>query len=1129
MEIPRFVLIIVCFLFFLSSLQAQSVNSSFDRLTIKDGLSQSTINDIMQDKNGFMWFATYGGLNKYDGYHFTHYQHDENDSTTIGNNEIMRVFEDKEGFIWCVSATAKGLDRFNPLTEEFIHFKNNPNDPKSISSNLIYQVSQDKKGNLWIITDKALDLVIKKTEKEPTLTFRHFPIPAGSKPFTRMFEDSKGNMLMFSDSLMYFDRTTETFRKTDIVVTSYSVITVAEDKAGSIYIATYSNGAKKLDWNPGISGYVLSSDNSINVAPETRTYILNDNKEQIWIGTETHGLFQYNPHSGQTQNYITDNLDPRTISDNNIHSLYIDRSGVLWIGTNNQGLCKYDLYRKEFVHFKSVPGKVNSLAGNVIGGIHSNHPKELWVANRDNGGVNRFVFDENNTPQVIHYLNNPKDENTIASNNPICLLQRKNGDVWVSNQGTISVITPERGRIKRYPIGSWTFEFYEDHNGVLWGGTWGSGLWRFDDVLETFTFYQNDPEKQTSLCDNVIWAICEDNHGNLWIGGHDKGLSILPSDQRDLPNPSFVSYSHKKGDLRSLSNNTINVICQDKEGTIWLGTNEGLSRIKYQKEIFQHIADHPLQFYTLYKRNGLPNDAVIGIIEVNDGCLWMSTSMGISKFQKTDSTFTNFDENDGLQSNEFSHGAYFLNSEGRLFFGGPNGFNAFYPDQIKPNPIYPQIVFTDFKIFNKSVGIGEKINKQTILTKPLYLTREIILSHKNNAFTIEFAALHFTQPVKNQYAYYLEGFEEKMNYSGNQRSATYTNLSPGKYTFKVKGTNNDGLWSETIATLIIRVRPPWWRTWWFRILVIGLIAFLIYTYIMNRIQAEQHDKAVLEAKLKEGALELEKRQAEINNQKKEILEKETAAMETNWFNKGMTMAMDIIGKNSRDLNALASNLISVLVEYIGVDIGAIYILAKEGDSAFFDLVGSYALNLDAKNKRISAEEGYIGVCFKEKTILVVDNLPHGYVVLQSGLGKASLQYLILIPLILENEIKGVIELASKAKPEGYKFTLLERLAENLASSIEIVQMNNRMQSMVDQLNNHMEEMNAQKEEMLQNMEEMTTTQEESYSLKEKYNLLERKIAEHEALIQQKNEELMSLKNTNVQLLKKFKKITGKAL
>lgn len=1126
-----FLLICVCLTIPLITIKSQSISATFDRITIKEGLSQSTVNWILQDKHGFLWFATYGGLNRYDGHTFTIFQHDENDSTTLNSNTVETLLQDKEGYIWVVFNGANGLDRFNPETGQFDHFKHDPDNPNSISSNTITYVLQDNDGELWVCADNALNQVVYRNDKNGTKTeFRRYMNPQGISSFTRCFEDSKGNLLLFSTKLNYFDRKNKTFTTTDIPVSTSNVITVSEDKKGNIYVATITSGITRLEWDNSSHNYIMGDNSRMNPAPNNRNCIVVDGQGLIWIGTENKGLFRYNPETDQMINFIPDKLDSRSISDINIYSLFIDLSGVLWIGTYSQGLCKYDLYRKNFLHFKSIPGKVNSMSGNVISGLTSNNSNELWVGSRDEGGINRFIFNGNEEPTVIHYMNDPNNVNTIASNSSLCLLQRKTGEVWIGSQGVMSRMVPDefgsgkRPAVKRYNMQGWTFEMFEDNGGTIWGGTWGGGFWRYNEITDDFTYFTNDPNNPSSVCDNIIWALGEDNQGNLWIGGHDKGLSIMPASEKDKTDPKFINFSHKKGDPESLSNNTINVFCQDKEGTMWIGTNGGLCKvIETEKSLKTLTQTNSLRFTTYYKKDGLPGDAIVGLVEGNDGYLWMSTSMGLSKFDRTNVTFVNFDEGDGLQSNEFWHYAWYMNPEGRIFFGGANGFNAFYPKEIKPNPFLPLIVLTDLKLFGKSVQVKEKINNQIILTKPIYETQKIVLTYKNNAFTIEFAALHYTQPSKNKYSYMLEGFDKKWNLVNNQRSATYTNLSAGKYTFRVKGTNNDGVWSETESTLIIMVKPPWWKTWWFILLMLGSLSFLIYNYFQNRINAEKRDKQILQAKIEEGENELKRQKDEIELHKTEILEKENAAMETNWYNKGMTRIMDIISKNSRDLNAMASQFINVLVDYLGIDVGAFYILNKpEHEAPYFELIGNYALNDIQSKTIIPVDEGYLGVCYKERQKIIINNLPKGYILLSSGLGLASLKNLIVVPILLDNDLKGVIELAAFEMLPDYKISLLEKLADNLASSIEIVQMNDRMKKIVDQLNDHMEEMNSQKEEMMQNLEEMQATHEESERIRQKQDEMESILAEQREIIKNYEAELKTITEKYNDLLEKNK-------
>jgi methyl-accepting chemotaxis protein/ligand-binding sensor domain-containing protein len=852
---------------------SQATSSVFERVTVKDGLSQSTINHIIQDRYGFLWFATYGGLSKYDGYSFTIYQNDENDSTSLSNNGIQNMFEDSAGYIWVMNNGSGGLDRFDPRTEKFARYTYNPADGKSLSSNEINYVMQDKLGNIWICANNAINLFVEKKDGDKILTQFKRLYNKTNIPFTYIYENRNNQLLLFADYLYFLDRKTETFHKTNTELANTKIISVAEDKFGNLFLGTSEKGLIKLTYNNQNSTYEKVNIDKINITPNNRNTAIFDNYGRLWIGTESKGLYCYDEAKDLLINYMPDKLDDKSLSDNTTPSLFIDFSGILWIGTFSQGLCKYDLYKKEFIHFKSMPSQINSLSGNSVNQITSINPKELWVGLDLGGGVNRFIFNEKNEPNIIRYLNNPNDNNTIASNSTLSLVQRKNGDVWIGSAGgTISRITPEKpgsnGKpiIKRYKQEKWTFAIYEDSDGVLWGGTWGRGLWRFDDKTEEFTSFMPIPNDSSSICDDVIWAIGEDSYKNIWIGGHSKGLSILPAQEKNKTNPKFINFKKKKGNSLSLSDNTINAFCLDHKGVMWIGTMKGFDKVVDKDNTLKNLNNNSkLEFVSYHKKDGLPGESIIGIVEDKSGNLWMSTSYGISKFNGKDTTFTNYTDNDGLQSNEFDHNSYFINSDGRIFFGGPNGLNAFYPDNIKSSTILPKVVLTDLKILNKSVKPGQEINGEVILSKPIHMTSSITLSHKNNIITFEFAAIHYTRPSNNKYAYYLEGFDNDWNYSGNKRTATYTNLNPGKYTFRVKASNNDGVWNEEGTSIEIEILPPWWGTIWFRVIAILLIVSLIVTFISWRTRQLKQNQKLLENKVKEAT-------DKVNSQNSKLIE-----------------------------------------------------------------------------------------------------------------------------------------------------------------------------------------------------------------------------------------------------------------
>jgi signal transduction histidine kinase/ligand-binding sensor domain-containing protein/CheY-like chemotaxis protein len=843
-----------------------------------------------------MWFATYNGINRYDGYTFKVYRNIPNDKNSISDNGTTYLYQDKQGYIWIVNNGNQGVDRFDPKTEKFTRFKYSPKDSSSISSNQVYHVTEDREGNLWVSTKNALNLVITKTENgKSTTLFKRFYYPFVENKVIWVLDSKHTGLLLLTSNLYHFDRKKGKFTRNKQVYNNSDIMSVCEDKSGNIWIGTLDFGLRKLTFDIKTNNYQPEENNIVNIAPNERNYLIIDNENNIWIATSTHGLYKYNEQKNNFVHYLNDKNNSNSISDNTIHSLYIDHSGVLWAGTFSQGLCKLDLNNKAFAHYKANNGISNRIGGNVVSSIHSRIQGELWVGFDLNGGLDRLVFNDTETPQIIHYRLDLGDANKSTINSILSLVQRRNGEVWATSAGGfISTIKPGKaiadgkGIIKTYKLDRWTFSIYEDSQGVLWGGTWGNGIWRFDDKTETFTTFQNKPNDPSSVCDNVIWSIIEDNIGNIWIGGHGEGLSILPVNEKYKPNPKFLNYKHNEDDTTSISNNTIHSFCQDHMGNMWIGTSGGLNKVKTRTGSFKQIESSKLEFSSYHINNGLPSETVVGILEDNKGNLWLSTPNGLSNFNTLKNIFVNYNEKDGLQGNEFWHNSYFKNSNGKLYFGGNNGFNSFFPDSIKLNKILPKIVFTDFRIFNQLVKVGEKINGDIILSKSINETSRIVLSHKNNAFNIEFAALHYAQPNKNNYAYKLEGFDKQWNFVGNKHEATYTNLDYGKYTFSVIASNNDGYWDKTGKSFEIVILPPWWKHWWFRILLILIIAVSIGWFFYYRLSFFKDQKNKLEEmvykrtfELEDTTIELEEKQEEINQQKEELLSQRDALYKTN--------------------------------------------------------------------------------------------------------------------------------------------------------------------------------------------------------------------------------------------------------
>ncbi len=859
----------------------QTIKTSFERIT---GLSQSAGNYIIQDQKGFIWVATYGGLNKFDGYSFKYYLHDIHDSTSLTYEGLIFLFEDHAGYIWALNNSRQiGLDRYDPNKDRFYHFKFDEEDSLSLSSNYNSQVMEDQYNQIWICNDNALNLV-KPLENEDysKIYFQRYYYPESiiglnGSGFSYVYEDQHDSLLLFSQELYYFDRKTKRYIDANLNLDIALATSIVELGDGSLWIGTSANGVKRITYDYSISSYRLDPCPTLGIFENDYTFLISDDENNIWIGSETKGLFKFDPHLDLLEHFPYDEHDPNSISENSVHSLFIDRTGVLWVGTMSQELSKTDLNSKKFIHYHNIPGNPNSLSENLIGGISGIKPEELWVGSRKDGGVNRFIFSESEQTKVIRYHYDPEDPNTIGGNHTLSLVQRKNGEVWLGSVGEIiSQIIPgdiakgSKDIIQRYFVQGWTFSVYEDSDSILWGGTWNEGLWRLNDKDKSFIKFYHDPNDSLSLCDNIIWSIGEDSHKNLWIGSNGQGMSILTSEEKNSENPRFINYRSQLNNLKGISHNTINIFYQDKAGTMWIGTNGGLNRVVKQNDSEKSYNLNKLKFVSYTVNDGLPSNSVVGILEDKKGNLWLSTTKGLSVFDFSDSTFINYYKSDGLQSDVFVHNASFKDANGKMYMGGTNGFNAFHPEEIVANPYIPEVVFTDFKVWNKSVRVGESVNNDVLFSESINDIEKIELSHKNDVFTIDFAALHFAQPHENQYAYYLEGFEEDWNYSEDQRSATYTNLDPGTYVFKVKGSNNNGIWNETGTSLTIEVLPHWTGTWWFRILLVFFIAGLVFLFLYLRTRNLVYQKAVLEKKVDARTEQLNKLIQELQEKQDEV-------------------------------------------------------------------------------------------------------------------------------------------------------------------------------------------------------------------------------------------------------------------
>lgn len=789
-------------------------------------------------------------------------------------------------------------------------------------------------------------------------------------------------------------------------------------------------------------------------------------------------LIRENMNTGTTQVFTHDAFNDKGLNDNYITSIYLDNSLVLWIGTNSGGINKANLLKKKFFNVHHHPVNPNSLQSNIIRAIATDNDGNVWVGSRDKG-LCRIELETNTYTRYYADQGSPR-----LSNNRIReLFVDSDGTLWIGASGSSPLMKylPEQNIFKAYlggPDGSDPpqrniYSIYEDGEGYLWIGSF-DGLTLFDKKTETFAKYRHDPIDHSTISHNYVRVIHEDAQGNIWVGTETGGLNkVVINEQDTVRKITFKRYLHEPGNLESLSDNRVYSICNDDNGTLWVGTAMGLDKFNPESETFTHYN----------QEDGLADVMIYGILKDKNNHLWLSHDHGISKFcaDSSEIEFTNYFKADGLQGNEFSEDAYHLAPDGKMYFGGVNGLTYFYPDSIENNSITPEVIISDLKIFNNSVRPGEEVAGEVILEKPIYETNELHLSYKHHTLTFEFAALHYANPDNNKFEYKLIGFDDEWQQTGSEkRFATYSNLQKREYELLIKASNSDGIWNPEPERLLIYISPPFWRTTYFYVALVIVFILTIFGLIKMRERKLENDKKRLEKQIAKSKEEIELQKEEIVMQKNEIKLREKDEKDLRWLNEGLAKFGDIISENKNDIKQLTQHFLSNLVQYVEADQGGLFLLNDDNEEEpFLELAASYAFTKEKlKQIRIEIGEGQVGTCFKEGKHIEVKNLPEGYTKINSGLGEKSPKYLVLFPLRMDETILGVIELASLKKLKGIKLVFLEKISSNITSILATEKANQRALKMYNDSIAQTEELKLKEEELRQNLEEMEATQEE---------------------------------------------------
>lgn len=826
----RRIAIFILAVFLLSTSLFSLPYAKFERIAVKEGLLQSIVTCIIQDKKGFLWVGTSHGLNRYDGYTFVSYKNDPKNDGSISNNKIHSLYEDKKGVLWV--GTSGGLNKYNRETDSFNHYHTKGESSTVLSHNEVFPIFEDHDGALWAGTyGGGLN---KLVDGKVVALYKHEPGKPRSLSNDRVWaihEDAyKRLWIGTDDGLNKFDRKSGTFTHyrhdpaDPLSISNNTILAICncKDSRNVLWIGTMG-GLNKMEIS-GIGGLKFTGyfhDNTPGSLSDNYVKcLLGDRDGNLWVGTFGGGLNRFDRQKETFIRYRHIPSQNYSISHDLIYSLYQDKGGILWIGTRGGGLNKFKIGRGGFSLHRESPRKRGGLEDdNVILSIYEEPSGEIWVGTFG-GGLNRY---DEIREHVTSYRNDRANPHSLADNNVRAIHRDGSGNLWIGTDKGLDKYDAVRYEFDHFPYKApdprtpgeptlWKImsRICEDVTGKLWMGT-DHGLLEFDRGKETFKPYVNEPGNRESLPGNFVLDVCrEKTTGLVWIGTYEGGLSCYDPGKRH-----FTHYRHNPRNGHSLSNNTVRCIHFSSPTVMWVGTDGGLNQFNTDTQ----------QFIRYTEEDGLANNTVYGILEDNAGNLWISTFNGLSKLNTESGDFINYDVRDGLQSNEFNHGAYFKNpADGEMFFGGSNGFNSFFPAEVTGNNHKPAVVITDFRLLNKPVPIGKK--GESPLQSAITETDKIILSYRENIFSFEFAALDFWIPQKNKYRYMMTGVDKNWNDAdADSRFVIYGNVAPGTYTFRVKASNNAGLWNEKGTSIKIIITPPFWHTWWFRFLV-GFLAVM---------------------------------------------------------------------------------------------------------------------------------------------------------------------------------------------------------------------------------------------------------------------------------------------------------------
>lgn len=822
----------------------------FKHLTAENGLSSSNVLCALQDYKGFMWIGTSEGLNRYDGSNFKEYKNVKSDSSALPYNQVRTIFEDSHNNLY-IGTSDGGLSLYDRNLDKFINYIYEKSSPLYKMSFSLLKIAEDSYGRLWLATN--IGLICFDKGKNTVVQYRNNPENHGSisdNDIRYVYCDKKGRLWisttkgldLYKDESDYFEhiKHCSTHNKEE---ESLYFMDIIEDKEGNIWAGSFSGlyCIENKNSTPELTHYTCSMPGKDNYSLNINETVFIDREDNLWLSTENAGIILFDKNLKRYVNFSIDEFNPMSLNNSSIWAITQDRNDNLWFCTYGGGVNILTPNSDFIVHYKNIPGANQSLSFNIVTCFYEDSKGQKWVGT-DGGGVN--IFNEK-TGRFVRFNN---ENSNLHRNTVLCFEETGNGKIWMGTWGGGLACYDDKhksfesySKINSKIPDSYIFTMAKDQQNNLWMGGLSSGLIKYDIDKNEFIKYTplNSDIKNVQI--NVVRT---DKKGRIYVGT-SRGFQIFNSNEN-----RFLSYNYIPSDIHSLSDSLVTDIFVEEE-EVWIGTQNGLNRFDFKTNKFERF----------FMENGLPDNRISGITTDKEGILWITTKSGICRFDYNKKEFRNYSSSDGIQGNEFYPRSILRTKDGTILAGGINGFNLITPERMPENKTIPNVILTGFQIFNNEVVPGIK---DSPLKRQISETTQLRISYSQSVLTFSFSVLDFTNPQKNQYAYKMESFDNDWIYSGTRKQTTYTNLNPGKYIFRVKGCNNNGVWNETGTTLEITITPPWWKTWVATLGFSLLLGFTVFSFYLWRINKLKEQKRLLEKLVEERTYEI--------NQKSKLLE-----------------------------------------------------------------------------------------------------------------------------------------------------------------------------------------------------------------------------------------------------------------